>query len=176
MDINHYLSRLSVRRESIPKVWIQDDLSIHTVNKLASEKESQIGLTDKKFGYQKKLQNTRERYYANRKLRLDQIKEYRANNPEKVKLWQSKNNEKNKEYQKQWRKENSKKCTEYTKKCKAKKLEGMTPEQKKEHNRKLYENTRQRMIEKHGLQGWRDICTQRARQSRAKKNDKSIKS
>jgi hypothetical protein len=157
-------------------VWIYDELSIYTVQKKAATLESQKGLTIKLFGYQKKLQNERIRYRLNRDSRLKQIKQYRANNPENVKEWTAKNNSKLKDYKREWRKKNAKKCTQYTYKYRNKKLAAMTPEQQKEYKKQLYQQTRQRMIEKHGLQGWRDICNERTKKAREKKRDKNSKS
>jgi hypothetical protein len=45
-----------------------------------------------------------------------------------------------------------------------------------EHKKQIYQQTRQRMIEKHGLQGWRDIQNERAKKAREKKCDKNSKS
>lgn len=175
-DISHYISRLSVKRDVPPIAFIDDDLSIIAYRNTSRAIESQVRLTDKKYGYQKKLELTRQRYYENKAMRLQQIKKYRENNPEKVKEWRDKNNKKNKEYQAEWRKKNAKKCKQYTYKYRAKKLAEMTPEQQKEYKKQQYQQTRQRMIEKHGLQGWRDICNERTKKARDKKRDKNSKS
>jgi hypothetical protein len=175
LGINNYLERMNVRRKVPPIAFVDDDLSVITYRNNKHTAESQLGLVDKKFGYQKKLQCSRSHYYENREHRLKQVKQYRANNPEKVKLWCNKNNEKNKEYQREWRKKNAKKCTQYTYKYRDKKLAAMTPEQQKEYKKQQYQQTRQRMIEKHGLDGWRAICNERTKKAREKKRDKNSK-
>jgi hypothetical protein len=174
-DIAYYVSRLAVRREH-REVHFFSDIGIVSHKKQVATLESQKGIVVKKYGYQRKLQCERERYHLNRERRLKQIKQYRANNPKKVKEWTAKNNEKNKEYQSEWRKKNSKKCTQYTYKYRDKKLAAMTQDEQKEYKKQLYQQTRQRMIEKHGLQGWRDICNERTKKAREKKRDKNSKS
>jgi hypothetical protein len=174
-DISHYISRLTARREH-HEVSVYNDLSVISYQKTVATLESQQGLTVKRHGYQKKLQDTRERYHLNREHRMQQIKQYRANNPEKVKQWRKKNNEKNKDYQAQWRKKNSKKCTRYAYKYRNKKLAAMTPDQQKEYKKQQYQQNRERMIEKHGLDGWRAICNERTKKAREKKRDKNSKS
>jgi hypothetical protein len=176
LGINNYLVRMNVRRETPPIAFVDDDLSVITYRNNKHAKLTQVGLVARKYGYQKKLQNERERYYANKEKRLQQIKQYRAKNPEKVKEWRDKNNKRNKGYQSEWRKKNTKKCAQYTYKYRNKKLAAMTPEQQKEYKKQQYQKNRERMIEKHGLEGWRKICNERTKISREKKRDKNSKS
>jgi hypothetical protein len=171
MSVIQYAQQLLIKRDVPPIAFIDDDFSVIVHEKQKRTQESQIGLKVKRYGYQRKLELERERYREKREPRLQQIKKYRAENPEKVKEWQDKHNKENRQYKRVWAEQNREKCKQYTYKYRAKKLATMTPEQQKEYKKQLYQQTRQSMIEKHGLDGWRAICAERNRASRQKKKE-----
>jgi hypothetical protein len=161
MGVSNYVERMSVKRDVVGTIaFIDDDLNVFTCR------------NNKRDVDVKKNKDDRVRYHTDPEKRKKQNAEYRARNPEKVKEWQNKNNEKNKDKIREWQITNKEKCARYTKKYHEKKRAEMTQEQKKQ----IYQQTRQRMIEKHGLQGWRDICNERAKKVREKKRDKNSKS
>jgi hypothetical protein len=169
MSIHHLVERLSVRREVPPISFIDDDLSVITYRNLQHAKQSQIGLFSQLNTIEKKLLRSKALYYRKRDFRNQQIKEYRAKNPDKASKWHRDWRVRNPDYLKTWQKNNREKCTEYARKYRAKRDAKMTPEQLKTFRHEQYQKNRANQIAKYGIEGWRKICNERSRLSRQKK-------
>ena len=153
MSLNHLIQRLNVRRE-VPSIALPDE--IEAIEKLERQKRSQAGIRVKKVGYQRKKELMREIYYANREMRIAKVIDYQKRNPENTKR-----------YRANWQDKNREKTREYARNYQRKKYASMTAEQKKQASQERLK----KMIEKHGLEGWRKICNERSKKSREKKKN-----
>jgi hypothetical protein len=171
MSLSHYVDRLSVKRSVPPISFIDDDLSIVTHKHLQVAKHSQVGIEAKQNAVQKTLEKGRQRYLRARDARLKRIKEYRAENPDKVKKWAEGHYWKHRDKILAWRKANRDKCNEQNRRYRQRRFSAMTPEQKKSYEAERYQRHRKSMIEKHGLERWLEIRREVTRNYRLKKKE-----
>lgn len=161
MSINHLLRRINVKRDMKPAVYT-NDLSIELFRI-----EREIALTQ--IGIQKKMDKYHQRRFNRRDFKRLQSAMWRKLNPERARQSYKDWYDKNPSYHREWRKNNADKVKESSRKYKAKTRVLMTKEQKQ----KIYADRRAAMIEKHGLDGWRVICSERNKQSQLKRKLKN---
>ena len=177
MSVAHLVSRLMVRtpvdKTVNTAIALHDDLSIEAHRKRVAAAQSQIGLVIRPSTPQRKRITSKVHYFRNREKRLIQIKEYVEQNRDARNAWarayRKKNADKYRSYSYAWRDENKEKVREYEKRCREKKRDSMTSDERRERSKMLYQKTRAAMVARHGLQGWRDICTARSKKAREKK-------
>ena len=136
-DIAYYISRLAVKRD-FEKVRFLDEVteSNNDVQVIATK-----NIKNPYIAYKRKKHKSTQQH-------LQRMRDYRKNNPEKMKVLR----DKNADYLKQWKKDNAEKCRNYTQKYKEK------------------------FIVAHGIQAWRDRKNNNAKKLREIQRDKNSKS
>jgi hypothetical protein len=136
-DIAYYVSRLSVKRD-FEKIKLLDEVEdSNDIFKSIATKN----IKNPYIVYNVKRNKSKQQH-------LQRMRDYRKNNPEKMKVLR----DKNAYYLSQWRKDNAEKCRNYTQKYKEK------------------------FIMAHGIQAWRDKKNNNAKKLREKNRDKNSKS
>jgi len=158
---------------------VHNDFSVVAHQRRLRTQESQIGLTVKPNAREQKKINGRAWYQANREEKIRRSTENNRRNPERVKEMQRRRRLKlgskllNQRLN-NWQKNHREKCTEYKRRYRAKVTSMMTADEIKTRNRNAYQQTRARMIELHGIDDWRRLCTSRVKISREKARQKLL--
>jgi hypothetical protein len=158
---------------------VHNDFSVIAHQRRLRTQESQIGLTVKPNARQQKKISGRVWYQANREEKIRRSTENNRRNPERAKEMRRRRKLKlgskllNQRLN-TWQKNHREKCAEYARRYRAKVTSMMTADEIKARNRNAYQQTRARMIELYGLDGWRRLCADRCKISREKARQKLL--
>ena len=166
-----------VRRESKHGITY-NELSVEAYQRTQRTLESQIGLELTPSRRERKKINGKRWYALNRTEVINRgVKRIKAN-LKKRREWEARYRLKNRailnEKHKQWRKDNAEKARESTRRYREKIKSKITADEIKAIGRLAYQRNRAVMIERHGLDGWRDICNRRNKATRRAKRQKLL--